>query len=498
MIGVKMYHTIITLRALGKSQRQIANELRISKSTVNKYCKISELEGETHCCRRAGSSGFSVAKEHVRQRLLKYPKLRSSRLYDEVISLYPAIKAKPRAFRNFVRKLKEELPAPRKRVFAIIETESGKQVQVDIGEMRVDCSSGGQFKVYFCCFVLSFSRYLYVHCQTRPYNTADFIEAHRQSFRYMEGLAEEYVYDQTKLVAISEKYREVLFNEEFHQFALKAGFHPYVCEGYDPQSKGKIERSVSEVKHGFLYGSQFADLAELRNRMLEWLGVFNQRVHATIKQQPHNVWNEEKRLFKRIPEFLVHPQTRQADKTGIICYSGNKYSVPMDFQNRQVFVEETDGSLQIIDPLNGSILAVHQIPDTKGNLVRNPNHYRDFNQILSALKAEVAGLLADYDPEVKIVEKLVKDNPKIPRDQLRAISKLAGKFDKDIWFSAVPIIKNLQILRATTIEKILRDVENRKRINAAKSPRNQKAVAGSALQRSLNAYMEVLKHDREN
>ena len=493
-----MYHTIITLRTLGKSQRQIAAELGMSKSTVNKYCKMSELEGETHCCRRAGSSGFAAAEEHVRQRLLKYPKLRSSRLYNEVIDLYPGIKSKPRAFRNFVRKLKEELPAPQKRIFAIIETEPGRQVQVDMGEMRVDRSSGGQFKVYFCCFVLSFSRYLYVHCQNRPYNTADFIEAHRQSFRYMEGLATEYVYDQTKLVAISEKYREVLFNEEFHQFALKAGFHPYVCEGYDPQSKGKIERSVSEVKHGFLYGSQFADLAELRNHLLEWLGVFNQRVHATIKQQPQMVWSEEKQLFKRIPESLVHPQTRQADKTGIICYSGNKYSVPMAFQNRQVFIEEVDGSLHIIDPLNGSILAVHPIPDTKGNLVRNNNHYRDFNQILRKLKEEAAELLASYDSEARIVEKLVRDNPKIPRDQLRAICKLAGKFDKDVWFSAVPIINNLQILRATTIEKILKDVETRERINAAKSTRPQTAVAGSALQRSLNAYMEVLKHDREH
>jgi hypothetical protein len=81
---------------------------------------------------------------------------------------------------------------------------------------------------------------------------------------------------------------------------------------------------------------------------------------------------------------------------------------------------------------------------------------------------------------------------------LRAICKLAGKFDKDVWFRAVPIINNLQILRATTIEKILKDVETRERINAAKSTRPQTAVAGSALQRSLNAYMEVLKHDREH
>jgi transposase len=459
---------------------------------------MSEPEGETHCCRRAGSSGFAVAEEYIRQRLLQYPNLRLSRLYVEVIKLHPELKAKPRAFRYYAKNLKETLASPPNRVFAIIETEPGKQVQVDIGEMRVDCSSGGQFKVYFCCFVLSFSRYLYVHCQTKPYNTADFIEAHRQAFRYMEGLAAEYVYDQTKLVAISERYREVIFNQTFHQFALKAGFHPYVCEGYDPQSKGKVERCVSEVKHSFLYGRQFADLASLRNQMLDWLSGFNQRTHAIIKQQPQKVWSEEKQHFKRIPDVFVYPQTRRADKTGIICYAGNKYSVPMNFQHRQICVEETDGNLHIIDPLGGKIIAVHLIPDSKGNLIRNNNHYRDFNQELRVLKVQATGLLSEWDPEANIVEKLILDNPKIPRDQLRAICKLATKFNKSTWVDAIPIIAKLQTLRATLIEKILQELEYRERIKAAQNPQAKQPVTESALQRPLNAYMEALKHDRNH
>ncbi|MFA7547193.1 MAG: IS21 family transposase [Candidatus Cloacimonetes bacterium] len=492
-----MYHTIQTLKTLGKSQREIAAELRISKSTVNKYCKLSETEGETGCCRRAGSSLFAVAEDYVRQRLLQYPNLRASRLYYDVLKAYPEIKGKPRAFRNFVRKLKDTLPAPQSRVFSIVETEAGKQVQVDIGEMRVDCSFGGQFKVYFCCFVLSFSRYLFVHCQTKPYNTEDFIEAHRQSFRYMEGLAAEYVYDQTKLVAISERYREVLFNETFHQFAMKSGFYPHVCEGYDPQSKGKVERSVAEVKHGFLYGNKFADLAEVRNQIGEWLSRFNQRVHSTIKQQPQMVWSEEKKLFKPIPEHLVCPQTRKADKTGVICFEGNKYSVPMNFQNRQVIVEKTDGFLNISDPLNGKIIAAHSIPKGKGNLILNNNHYRDFIQELKDLKADATALLAEYDPEAKIINRLIQDNPKIPRDQLRAICKLARHYDKHIWHEAVPVICGLHTTRATKIEAILRDIEYRQRVKAARQHHPPQPVAGSVLQRSLNAYMEVLKNDRK-
>jgi len=49
------------------------------------------------------------------------------------------------------------------------------------------------------------------------------------------------------LVVIKEIYREVLFNHEFHQYANSIGFHPHVCEGYDPQSKGKVERCIQEL-----------------------------------------------------------------------------------------------------------------------------------------------------------------------------------------------------------------------------------------------------------
>lgn len=498
MIGVEMYHNIRTLSLLGMPQRRIAQGLRLSKTTVNKYCNMSEEEYLESSSQSAGKSVFSVAEDYILERLQHYPKLRLSRLYFEVIKLYPEITAKQRAFRKYAKPFKDSVQSISPRVFAIIETEPGRQVQVDMGETLVDCSLGGKFKVYFCCFILSFSRYVYVHCQKRPYNTADFIEAHRQSFSHFEGIAHEYVYDQTKLVAIQEKYREVIFNEAFHQFALKAGFFPHVCEGYDPQSKGKVERCVSEVKHGLLYGQRYSDMDDLRHKLIEWLIIFNKRTHATTQQQPLEVWNEEKHSFRQIPDAFVSTQTRKADKTGIISYSGNKYSVPMAFQGRQVIVEETDGNLHITDPLNRKIIATHSIPNTKGNLIKNCNHYRDFSQEIQVMKAQATELLSSYDPEGKIVERIIADNPKILRDQLRAVIKMAKKYSESIWLISVPIILNLQTIRATKIEKILQNVEYRERLNAIKGKENQKPVAESVLQRSLNTYMEVLKHDRKH
>jgi len=493
-----MYNSILTLKELGKSQRQIADVLQLSKSTVNKYCQMSEADGKMHSCRRAGRSAFSVAEAYIRDRLLLKPKLRSSRLYWEVMERYPGIEAKQRAFRSYVKNLRDELPRTQQRFFSVIETLPGRQIQVDGGEMRVDCVSGGQIKVYFCSFVLSFSRQLFVHCQTRPYNTDDFIAAHCQSFRYFEGMAAEYVYDQTKLVAIHEKYREVLYNEAFHQFSVKSGFHPLVCEGYDPQSKGKIERCIQEVKQGFLYGRSFADLADLRDQLQEWLFRFNRRIHSTTGRVPQDLWAEEKSLLVPPPEVYIQPQTRKADKTGLISYSGNKYSVPLAFQNRIVLIEPENGMLAILDPSSGKVMATHQIPAGKGNLIKNNNHYRDFQVILQELKDKTISRFSRFADGVQIVERLLTDNPKIARDQLRAMHKLLDKYDHQTWDKAYPLIMEMPTLRATLIESILAKAERLIRLDDALSQPTVVPVKESAIQRSLSDYMGVIRNDRNH
>ena len=48
-------------------------------------------------------------------------------------------------------------------------------------------------------------------------------------------------------MVITEKYREVFFNERFHQFALRYEFIPKVCEGYDPESKGEQVIEIREL-----------------------------------------------------------------------------------------------------------------------------------------------------------------------------------------------------------------------------------------------------------
>ncbi len=144
------------------------------------------------------------------------------------------------------------------------------------------------------------------------------------------------VYDQTKLVVINEQYMELDLNQRFAQYAATAGFRIYACHGYDPESKGKVEAGVKYVEENCLYGESFADFLDLKQHIDRWLEtVANVRIHGTTHSQPIEYYNSQEKqhmkpylspsMIESAPELL----RRKADKTGLISWNGNKYSVPM-------------------------------------------------------------------------------------------------------------------------------------------------------------------------
>src|SRR3546814_16548128 len=79
-------------------------------------------------------------------------------------------------------------------------------------------------------------------------------------------------------------------------FATTAGFRIYACEGYDPESKGKVEAGVKYVKQDGLYGEEFASEKDLRHHLQHWLEtVANARVHGATGRVPRGHFEQEER-----------------------------------------------------------------------------------------------------------------------------------------------------------------------------------------------------------
>lgn len=500
MIGVPVYHKIKALRE-GHSIRDCARRLDISPATVSKYAQLSLEEACSSVGCHQRSSQFDPARDYILKQLSLFPRISAVKLLRKVKERYPEICAKERAFRNYIAPLRKAAAPENIRYYEpVLDMEPGRQVQVDIGEEWVERdSSGSRFKVYFVSFVFSYSRKQYVYFQGGPYNTESFIKAHIEAFRYFGGIAKEYVYDQTKFVVITEKYREVFFNERFHQFALKYELSPRVCEGYDPESKGKVERSIGYVKADFLYGDYFIDVPDVRKGSLHWLNeVANCRLHATTKRRPVDMFEEERSHLNQRVDLLDGRPTRWADKTGLISFEGNKFSVPYQYQRKEVWVLKVENILIIKDKNSGEQIATHEIPPGRGHIIKNNNHYRDYRKSVETLTYEALTLFEELPGGSELVERIKADNPKIMRDQLRALAHLRRKYSLELWQAAMPTLRNLPHLRATLIESILDSYQQRQCISQIESDSPLSAIdhhKTSSLERSLDCYMEVIAND---
>src|SRR5690625_7641907 len=111
--------------------------------------------------------------------------------------------------------------------------------------------SGSIKMLYAAGFVLSHSRFKYVEWIDRPLRTSDLIRMQENAFQYFGGMTEEIVYDQDRLLAVSENAGDLILTESFTKYQKTRGFKIYMCRKSDAESKGKIEQVIKYIKYNF-------------------------------------------------------------------------------------------------------------------------------------------------------------------------------------------------------------------------------------------------------
>lgn len=420
----------------GLSERQIAKELGISRNTVSKYLKLPEpaitaLLSDTDRVKK-----LDDYRAYIIQLLQTYPGLSAVKVLRKLKAKVDDLSVSDRSVRRYIQALKQEISLKQSRYYEpVLDMIAGEQCQVDGGELRGVMIGGTETTVYFTVFVLSYSRLMHVSVSQRPTDTDMLIRQHDAAFRSFGGMPQECVYDQTKLVVINEVFRELELNQRFHQYATAAGFHIRACEGYDPESKGKVEAGVKYVKHNGLYGETFTDWRDLEQYVADWLErIANQRVHGSTGQSPRALYEREEKaklLPYLTPSCLDAASaalvTRKADKTGLIAWRSNKYSVPMAYQNARVGVCEQDGQLCISDLSSGEVIAEHAVCLDKGQVIKNTHHYRDINLRIEALEDDLQQLLGQPALAITLCTLLKATSPKIYKDQLAGAKQVLAE-----------------------------------------------------------------------
>lgn len=352
------------LRRQGHSIRHVARLTGHSRNTVR---RVLDPQTSSPPHKRGRKSGLEAHKDYLRDRYLTTG-LSGVRLHEELCGMgyTGAIDA--------VQRYLKSLDAPRQalmRATVRFETPPGEQAQVDWAEVGYYLDdTGARRKVYAFVMILSYSRTLYVEFTTRM-NVAELIGCHQRAFAHFNGWTRRILYDNMKQVRLSASE----WNPLMMDFLSHHGIAPSSHRPYRPRTKGKVERAIRYLKDNFIKGRMFADLADLRAQGQHWQSeVANVRVHATTKERPCDLLNNEDLLpLASLPTYrLSEKLERKVDAEGFVRVAGSRYSVPPASVGRHVIVERGEGRISV--RLGEVIIAEHPRAARTGECHAHPEH----------------------------------------------------------------------------------------------------------------------------
>lgn len=393
MVHMNVYESIQELRTRGYSKRRTSKELSLDKRTVGKYWEMSETGYAQYLLDSAERAKIlDPYREFIVKLLEEHSEMNSAVVETNLRMTYDSFAPSSRSVRLYVANLRDELGLPRpaqiRQYCEVEELPPGFQAQVDMGQKELSDPYGRKIRIYIFCMVMSCSRYKFCCFLDRPFKAEDFVKAHDLAFRFFGGRPEVCVYDQDRVMTVSENAGDLILTEIFQNYSRYAGFKVHLCRGYDPESKGKIEAVVKYVKNNFLAGRTYFGLDQLNSDALKWLErIGNAKIHDTTKMVPARVFIEERNHLAAVPELSEPPQPNIAAvrKTNVVHYKQNRYEVPKGSYRpgRQALIEpDADtGTLRISDTETGVLLAEHNILfGAKGKKVSLPKNLERYKE----------------------------------------------------------------------------------------------------------------------
>ena len=333
MLRSQTVNTIHDLHLQGKSVQEIATDLKISRTTVRKYLKHPEaVIRQPRPPRPSKLDPFKdqiqqwVTEDHCTNCEVMLTRLREMG-YTGGISILKA----------FVHPLRPAVAgqAPVQRY----ETKPGEQVQFDWGEFVYE-QDGTVHKFYGFVAILCYSRMRFVTFVKRC-DTATLIRCLMEAFEYFGGVTKVALTDRMKSVLLEMEENKPRWNPRFADFMVSIGVAARVCKAYTPQTKGKVERSVSHVKKSFWAGVSFTDLDDLNRQAHGWCQRINSRVHRTTHVRPLERLEEEK-LAPLPPAFAWErfaTEERKVTWDGYVSYDGVLYGLAGSLQLAGKYVQ---------------------------------------------------------------------------------------------------------------------------------------------------------------
>lgn len=353
-LKVSLQQSIIALAKHGWSQRRIARELPLDRSTVGKYLKAEAAKPATNPT--LGSEGDPSAKPATNPALGSPPGpaslcqplaakieagvqtgLSAQRIYQDLVrdhgfgGGYGSVK-------RFVRRLVQvhELP------FRRMECAPGEELQVDFGQGAWIVEEGGRRRPHLFRAVLSHSRKAYSEVVWRQ-DTETFIRCLENAFRHFGGVTATLVPDNLKAAVLQADWFDPELNPKLRAFCAHYGTALLPTKPAMPRHKGKVEAGVKYAQANALKGRTFGSLAEQNAFLAEWeRTVADTRLHGTIRRQVGTYFTQtEQPALRPLPASLFpcfEEAPRKVHRDGHVAFQRAYYSVPPEHLGRDVWV----------------------------------------------------------------------------------------------------------------------------------------------------------------
>jgi transposase len=425
----------------GESQRRIAKDLSMSRTTVSKYRRWAEAQGYLDAkhplpddATLAAALGEPTQPPCAESSVEPYREIVQAWVEQgvEMVAIWQHLEddyqypGSYSSVRRFVNKLRSTDPE----VFVRVHTTPGEEAQVDFGGVGqlYDPNSGRPRRAHVFVATLCYSRHQYAEL-VFDQKTPTWIGLHRRAFESWGGVPRRIVPDNLKAAVVKTLVHDPILGEAYRRMAQHYSFVISPTRPRTPRHKGKVENGVHYVKRNFMAGREFLDIHTANQHLRTWvMERAGTREHGTTHKAPLYLFNEHEKAallvlpeepftLREVKQVTVHPDCHvRIDKS--------YYSVPYVYVGQTLDAYISERVVEIYQGLE--LVTTHERSLQPGEwhtrLEHYPKHKAAYLERTPAYCRQVAARLGAATSQV--VETLLGDRPLYRLRSVQAILHL--------------------------------------------------------------------------
>ena len=364
----------------GKSIRQIARDLHLSRNTVRKVLRSGETGPgyQREVQPRPQLGHWKTELDHLlttNAASTSRERLTLIRLFEELRAL--GYEGGYDAVRRYARRWSREHASQTAAAFVPLWFAPGEAYQFDWSH-EIVVINGTTVTVKVAHVRLCHSRMMFVRAYPRETQEMVF-DAHERAFAFFKGACMRGIYDNMK-TAVDAVFvgKDRQYNRRFLQMCAHHLVEPVACTPAAGWEKGQVENQVGLVRERFLTPRlRVKSYDELNAWLLDKCMAYA-RVHAHPERADRTVWEvfeeERPRLVAYRGRFDgFHAVAASVSKTCLVRFDKNKYSVNASAVGRPVEIHAYADRIAIRQ--DGRCVGEHRRSFGRGETIYDPWHY---------------------------------------------------------------------------------------------------------------------------